>query len=441
MLSTSRQHLFSPPLDVIQDAFSRTVAPASLVFRTKLRGSPLFTLNSFDKAPFTKDTLITRLNGRKDKVSSFLFGSCSDRVKLVLAKPHRTRADHQALAEDMNRVLSDPSSLFDEATAGFTPSIETLDILNHCSKCPLQKTTPCLTRMRRYILEDCYPQEIAPNYLRNTLEAFALAIRTYTPFSKNDVILVRAVTALIAAALDISESTTMVALHQLQHGLKKGTRKFLESVRDLTDPSQSVVTAVRTRQDPLQRLWLTALNISGPNDVILGEVTEQGTSPGRTPFGRFYEVELESRFQDYASCAGVWKMRFEPPEKPNDWASLAAIPVPYATGLFLGVCDILFCNAIEHSHGSFVRIRLLTEPGVALIVVEDDGEGIEPSREESLKDPSFASSRNWGFGLRAAKHALAQVGCDLRVVSNRKRNDSITSVAIVITLSPGGNPR
>ena len=251
----------------------------------------------------------------------------------------------------------------------------------------------------------------------------------------------------VAARLDLTERAREFNLHALQHGLKKGSTDFLDTICALTNDGRNLWENNASARTMLESLWLTAIGITGPLDVIESDGRKEFADA--TTFAGFFDIPLEGRLLCYDDCAKVAGKAFEFPKAfPNAWNDIAQCPLGVSKYLIVGVSDILFLNAVRHSKCTRIRIRACRNTGAtkdgnksrryrsgdASIFIEDDGVGIKSQDLVFLKDSDVSPqlSPKGGFGLKAARRALKRNGLDLRLASNRADGDEWTSFQIII---------
>ena len=419
-------------LDILEDSLAGVARRQSLLLPINLRGNPMLTCSSFTDTS-ASSRLITQLKRKgSDSLSNLLWSQFTEveRHALDAIDEQGARKQQSLMIEKINAVLKDPAISYTHFMKEGEEDSTTTSMLKQCSECEHSGNGPCMIRLKRLLLEARYPNEIAPNMIRHQVEAFSLALRAYTPFSRADIYLVRAVTAMIAAAINVSQNNGMDALRQLQHGLRRGTRLFLETIRAVTAEASKLPSEhADVLRDNLPKLWKYALNISGPTDAF-GTV---GREIRNTTFGKFLERGFCGRLDDYGQCAHAWGKELQKPQDGiGDWGSLGPRLMVRSQYLILGVSDIVFLNAVEWS-GKQVRIRLTIDDDVALILFEDDGKGIDEETVRLLEGLKADSPRPDGYGLAVARYTLLRQGCDLLVLGNRPR-DAWTCVGISIPL-------
>jgi len=90
------------------------------------------------------------------------------------------------------------------------------------------------------------------------LQSLKLALDAYEPFGQEDLYLMRAVAAMIAAALDIREAAGREALHTLRHALRSDASLLLHNIHKISQDDFTV----------MPDLFRTALYISGQHGVF-----------------------------------------------------------------------------------------------------------------------------------------------------------------------------
>lgn len=302
----------------------------------------------------------------------------------------------------------------------------------------LQLQTAALIEALRYLEDSPLMAELelekSLSNVRRMTASFELALRAYKPFARSDVMLVRAVAALIAAAIDISENTGEVALHQLQHGLKGETVEFLGVLDKLTNDARAMWQENSAIRDHLKELWQTGLNISGPQDAIGRSFAR--SAPHHSTIHSLIDDDIDNRARFYKDCADVWGKSFiHRKPKADERKRLSNVSLPCPASLILGVCDILFCNAAKHG-GQNIQLYYVLDRDLFQVVCRDDGPGFEAQRLRDIEESTSPLSGSARFGLSAAKQALSKFQIQLTVLKPPvgKSMENQTEVAVQIHL-------
>jgi len=249
------------------------------------------------------------------------------------------------------------------------------------------------------------------------LESFSLALSAYSPFSTEDLYLMRTVAAMIAAALDIREAAHIEAFRTLEHALRRPGSNLLRLVSDLAAaPQQSAIS-----NELIDKIYAIALYISGPQALLQGWWSEQLQVMDSVEVHSIYDRFLESRCLYYRGFARLKGKGFEFPD------DAAQIPENVRTALvvnnpevIVGALDILLVNAVEHGGDSITCNITLAAEHVEIVIV-DNGAGVSDEILSELEHPSgpFSGelySPRQGVGLKFAKKALAEarMGLELR---------------------------
>lgn len=238
------------------------------------------------------------------------------------------------------------------------------------------------------------------------------------------------------ASLVARQRAQEAKVNALQHALKGGTTNFLYRIYKLTK-IKSLWMRNQEARLALSKLWPIALTISGPQDIIGAE--EKGSNSYNT-LKALYDSSLRPRFRYYKDCAKVSGVKFTFPQRfPHQWDIIKHVPLRCSQYLIVGVCDVLFCNAIQHSGGTRIQIRTDYNDGCVWIIVEDNGQGISDLRARVFGRQESSGSSSVHFGLPAAKRALVNSGLDLILLSNKAKGADWTSIGIKIPVKENSN--
>ena len=136
------------------------------------------------------------------------------------------------------------------------------------------------------------------------LEAFSLSLSAYSPFSTEDLYLMRTVAAMIAAALDIREAAHIEAFRTLEHAVRRPGSNLLKIVSDLSKKSTGP-------KELLDKLYAMVLYISGPQALLQGWWSEQLKMQGFVALGGVFDRFLESRCLYYLGFAALKEKQFD----------------------------------------------------------------------------------------------------------------------------------
>lgn len=92
----------------------------------------------------------------------------------------------------------------------------------------------------------------------------------------------------------------------------------------------------------------------------------------------------------------------------------------YADPLIAKVFFNLVDNAVRHGGGiTTIRFAVEEQDGEAIIVCEDDGEGVPPAEKERIFEHGYG--KNTGFGLTISREILDITGIGIREVGDAGR--------------------
>jgi PAS domain S-box-containing protein len=210
-----------------------------------------------------------------------------------------------------------------------------------------------------------------------------------------------------------------------------GALETIEDITDLKFAEESVKSANKklntlntvTRHDILNQMMVW----SGYMDLIEEQLPDNPTikeqiNRAKTAAAKVQRLIIFTR--DYQNL-GVEMAKWQSLEQVIEKALRAAHPKDISTQVLTGPVQIfsdpliekvmfnLIDNTIQHGeHATKIKISLREENGLAIIVYEDDGEGIPVSMKEKVFGKGVG--KNSGFGLYLSKEILNYSGIDIQ---------------------------
>jgi len=268
------------------------------------------------------------------------------------------------------------------------------------------------------------------------LQSLKLALDAYQPFGEEDLYLMRAVAAMIAAAIDIRESARTEAFHVLQHALKDVGAEFLSTVDTLAEELQETKSCpVGATADKVTDLFRTALQVSGPYNIVEGydKLLKISDSHRRASFVALFKGDLMNRllfYKDYFKWAGKEFCFPETREVSHKYADIEIVN----SDAIIGAMDTIITNA-QRWGGNKASLNIYRDEEGCHLIISDNGSGFNNDDLQSLfgdEDSEDWFSKGGKFGLKAAKRVLEEAGMRLNAGNNLDGHLTGAYVDIVI---------
>lgn len=269
--------------------------------------------------------------------------------------------------------------------------------------------------------------------LQELTHSFRMSLNIYLPFGLDDYHLAQALGQIIGMALDARETANIRALEMVRHGIKSATGSFLGQV-DLLMQEGKKLDGYPKINKTMGLIYTAALNLTSSCSMASKSSKKAGSHTKKEEkFETLYASTLISQFDYFQNYLSIFNISFSFPEKTDLSTEVSDTMVDCDMGLIAGVLDGLIVNIVRHSNAKNVNIWFIKNPSNITLCVEDDGIGIGNKKINELnEDKHYISfSESGGFGIKAYKSALTEIGYSLDI-NNKETGGVIIKIHIPI---------
>jgi signal transduction histidine kinase len=183
--------------------------------------------------------------------------------------------------------------------------------------------------------------------------------------------------------------------------------------RDLHDSIGGMLASIHLQADKIATEYPQAKAVGKLKDMVASSIQEaRSLSHNLTP-PHLDDLGLEKVLQNHVNLIS------EQHQILVNFYYHITVPLPKALQLMVyRICSELLYNVVKHAHASEVMVQLMLHEDVLEIIVEDNGRGMDPSKEIN------------GIGLRNLKDRVDYLKGELNVDSNREGTTIIIHIPL-----------